>query len=220
MVRRVNGAADIRSLLPAEIGEWLGARKEPRFRAEQIFRWLHGEAAVESPEAMSNVPRELRAALVAELPQAPLALDAEQVAADGTHKLRFVTHDGRRIESVLIPEEHHRDEDGAEGAARERLTLCVSSQVGCALDCAFCATATLGFGRNLSAGEIVQQIYRAAACAGRRPTNLVFMGMGEPLHNFDNLSRALALLTHRWGAGFSPAGSRSPPPAWCRESSG
>ena len=118
-----------------------------------------------------------------------------QTAHDGTRKLRFRTHDGRAIESVLIP-----DED----AARNKLTLCISSQVGCAIDCRFCATATLGFGRHLGAGEIVAQVYRATALAGRRPTNLVFMGMGEPLHNFDNVTRALALLEHPWGAGFSP----------------
>ena len=96
---------------------------------------------------------------------------------------------------MLIP-----DED----AVRNKLTLCISSQVGCAIDCRFCATATLGFGRHLGAGEIVAQVYRATALAGRRPTNLVFMGMGEPLHNFDNVARALALLEHPWGAGFSP----------------
>jgi len=87
---------------------------------------------------------------------------------------------------------------------RDKLTLCVSSQVGCALDCAFCATATLGFSRHLSAGEIVEQVYRATQIAGRRPTNLVFMGMGEPMHNFDGVSRALSLLQHPWGAAFSP----------------
>jgi 23S rRNA (adenine2503-C2)-methyltransferase len=87
---------------------------------------------------------------------------------------------------------------------RDKLTLCVSSQVGCALDCAFCATATLGFSRHLSAGEIVEQVYRATQIAGRRPTNLVFMGMGEPMHNFDGVARALSLLQHPWGAAFSP----------------
>ncbi len=87
---------------------------------------------------------------------------------------------------------------------RDKLTLCVSSQVGCALDCAFCATATLGFTRHLSAGEIVEQVYRATQIAGRRPTNLVFMGMGEPMHNFDGVARALSLLQHPWGAAFSP----------------
>ena len=95
---------------------------------------------------------------------------------------------------MLIP-----DED----ADRDKLTLCVSSQVGCAIDCRFCATATLGFGRHLGAGEIVEQVYRATALAGRRPTNLVFMGMGEPLHNFDNSSA-------RWRCSSTPGarGSR------------
>ena len=197
---------DIRALLPAELAERVGALGQPRYRAEQVFRWLHGRG-VDSLDAMSNVPADLRAALT-QIPAARLALDVEQLAKDGTRKLRFRTDDGRSIESVLIPEEHakeHAKEHAdPEDDARDRLTLCVSSQVGCALDCAFCATATLGFGRNLNAGEIVQQIYQATARAGRRPTNLVFMGMGEPLHNFDNVARALALLIHTWGAGISP----------------
>ena len=216
---------DLRSLLPVELTTRVTAAGQPRFRAEQIFRWLHGQGA-SSVDLMTNVPRDLRETLARDLPLRPLTLDAEQIAIDGTRKMRFVTHDGRGIESVLIPEERpeNRAEVRAEGdaagetiagqadeasapeakAPRDKLTLCVSSQVGCALDCAFCATATLGFGRNLSASEIVQQIYAATARAGRRPTNLVFMGMGEPLHNFDNVARAFALLIHPWGTGFSP----------------
>ena len=118
-----------------------------------------------------------------------------QEARDGTRKLRFRTHDGRAIESVLIPDDKPE---------RGKLTLCISSQVGCALDCQFCATATLGFTRHLSAGEIVEQVYHATAIAGRRPTNIVFMGMGEPLHNLANVTRAFSLLLHPWGAAFSP----------------
>lgn len=209
---------DLRSLTPDELGRHVAAAGQPRFRTEQVFRWLHGQG-VSSLDAMTNVPRELRETLGRDLPMRPLALDAEQVAADGTRKMRFVTADGRGIESVLIPEEHRGDAalnadldlSAADGSGstsslprRDKLTLCVSSQVGCALDCAFCATATLGFGRNLSPGEIVQQIYEASARAGRRPTNLVFMGMGEPLHNLENVKRAFALLIHPWGAGFSP----------------
>jgi 23S rRNA (adenine2503-C2)-methyltransferase len=200
---------DLRSLTPDELGRHVAAAGQPRFRAEQIFRWLHGHGA-SSMDVMTNVPRELRETLAAQLPMRPLVLDAEQLAADGTRKMRFVTEDGRGIESVLIPEEHRGDDlridagDEAVAGRRDKLTLCVSSQVGCALDCAFCATATLGFGRNLSPGEIVQQIYEATARAGRRPTNLVFMGMGEPLHNLDNVVRAFSLLIHPWGAGFSP----------------
>ena len=91
---------------------------------------------------------------------------------------------------MLIP-----DED----AVRNKLTLCISSQVGCAIDCRFCATATLGFGRHLGAGEIVAQVYRATALAGRRPTNIVFMGMGEPLLNYANVVQgARILLEHPW----------------------
>jgi len=236
---------DLRSLTPAELAERIRAAGEPAYRAEQVFRWLHGRGAadgVESAAAMSNVPRALGDSLLAGAPLAPLAVDAVQQAVDGTRKLRFRTHDGRAIESVLIPDENRRepldfrlggrrsgiavadadgigdadtdadavDDEDVQPAAhlpgrllRDKLTLCVSSQVGCALDCAFCATATLGFGRHLSAGEIVEQVYHATRIAGRRPTNLVFMGMGEPTHNFEGVSRALALLQHPWGAAFS-----------------
>ncbi len=185
---------DLRALLPDELTSWVATAGAPKYRAEQIFRWLHGQGAA-TLEAMSNVPAALRADLERDHALVPLAQDLVQTAHDGTRKLRFRTHDGRAIEAVLIP-----DED----AVRNKLTLCISSQVGCAIDCQFCATATLGFGRHLGAGEIVSQVYQATALAGRRPTNLVFMGMGEPLHNFDNVTRALALLEHPWGAGFSP----------------
>ncbi|HVV15682.1 MAG TPA: 23S rRNA (adenine(2503)-C(2))-methyltransferase RlmN [Polyangia bacterium] len=183
-----------RALLPDELRRWVAGAGAPSYRAEQIFRWLHG-AAVDGTAGMANVPPPLRQALDAAHPLRRLTVDAVQTARDGTRKLRWKTHDGRAIESVLIP-----DTD----AERDKLTLCVSSQVGCAIDCAFCATATLGFGRHLGADEIVEQIYRATAIAGRRPTNLVFMGMGEPLHNFEQVTRALALLEHPWGAAFSP----------------
>ena len=185
---------DLRSLLPAELAARAHGAGEPAYRGEQVFRWLHARG-IEQLDQMTNVPRALREALERDAPLAPLAMDAVQEALDGTRKLRFRTRDGRAIESVLIPDEK---------ADRDKLTLCVSSQVGCALDCAFCATATLGFGRHLEAGEIVQQVYQATRLAGRRPTNLVFMGMGEPMHNFDNMARALALLQHPWGAAFSP----------------
>ncbi|HEV3030042.1 MAG TPA: 23S rRNA (adenine(2503)-C(2))-methyltransferase RlmN [Polyangia bacterium] len=184
---------DLRSLTPAELTAELGT-DAPAYRGEQLFRWLH-EHGVEGIDEMTNVPQAQREALSARLPLRPLRADVVQEARDGTRKLRFRTFDDRAIESVLIP-----DDD----AERDKLTLCVSSQVGCAMDCGFCATATLGYGRNLSAGEIVEQVYRATTLAGRRPTNLVFMGMGEPLHNLDNVTRALTLLEHPWGLHFSP----------------
>jgi 23S rRNA (adenine2503-C2)-methyltransferase len=189
---------DLRSLTPAELAARLRAGGAPAYRGEQVFRWLH-EHAVESTDEMTNVPQAARDALGAEAPLRPLRTDVVQEARDGTRKLRFRTVDDRAIESVLIPELP----DG-ENEDRDKLTLCVSSQVGCAMDCGFCATATLGYGRNLTAGEIVEQVYRATKLAGRRPTNLVFMGMGEPMHNLDNVTRALALLQHPWGLHFSP----------------
>jgi 23S rRNA (adenine2503-C2)-methyltransferase len=188
------GQGELRALLPDELSAWVKNTGAPAYRAEQIFRWFHGQGA-ESLAAMTNVPPAIRDALAEAFPLRPLSLATVQEARDSTRKMRFQTEDGRAIESVLIP-----DED----PVRNKLTLCISSQVGCALDCRFCATATLGFTRHLGAGEIVQQVYRATALAGRRPTNLVFMGMGEPLHNFENVSRALALLQHPWGANFSP----------------
>ncbi len=242
---------DLRSLTPAELAERVRAAGEPAYRAEQVFRWLHGrgiESTVGSVEAMSNVPRRLTDALSADAPLRPLAVDAIQQAIDGTRKLRFQTSDGRAIESVLIPDENRvepldfhpgrrpsasaRDRNGEDADAdadadadgegdgldeaerrrrlpgrllRDKLTLCVSSQVGCALDCGFCATATLGFGRHLSAGEIVEQVYRATQIAGRRPTNLVFMGMGEPMHNFDGVARALGAAAAPLGRGVLAA---------------
>ncbi|HVR61753.1 MAG TPA: 23S rRNA (adenine(2503)-C(2))-methyltransferase RlmN [Polyangia bacterium] len=184
---------DIRSLPPAELAARVTAAGEPAYRAEQVFRWLHGRG-VDSLDEMANVPAALRATLAADGGWTPLGQEEVQTAADGTRKIRFRTADGRAIESVLIPDDKEE---------RDKLTLCVSSQVGCAMDCSFCATATLGYGRNLTAGEIVEQVYRATRLGGRRPTNLVFMGMGEPLHNFDNVARAFALLQHPWGANFS-----------------
>ena len=171
---------DLRLLTPAELKDRVTALGQPAYRAEQVFRWLHapavdpGSGKPRSLRGKPNVPRALQEALLAEAPLRPLAVDLVQEARDGTRKFRFRTFDDRAIESVLIPDDKPE---------RGKLTLCISSQVGCALDCQFCATATLGFGRHLSAGEIVDQVYQATATAGRRPTNIVFMGMGEPMHN-------------------------------------
>jgi len=167
---------------------------EPPFRGEQIWRWVHG-ATVRSFDEMRNLPKPLRALLEQHSMLGTLSLEEVQTSADGTRKLRFGTSDGHSIESVLIP-------DG------EKLTQCISSQVGCALGCRFCATAKLGLVRNLEAGEIVEQIYRARELLAevepeRRLTNVVYMGMGEPLHNYDNLISSLEILTHELGANLS-----------------
>jgi 23S rRNA (adenine2503-C2)-methyltransferase len=108
--------------------------------------------------------------------------------SDGTLKILFELSDGKKIESVLIPPDSHAAE------IDRRLTLCVSTQVGCPLDCAFCATGTMGFSRNLTTGEIVDQVLQAQKLSPRRITNIVFMGMGEPMLNYDNVMTAVDLL--------------------------
>ncbi len=186
---------DLKSLSYAEAAEF--AQKElgaPRFRGEQLFRWVHGRRA-RSFEQMTDVPVRLRETLAQKATIGVLEVDEIQRSADGTRKLRLITRDGRSIETVLIP-------DG------DKLTQCISSQVGCALDCQFCATAKLGLSRNLDAGEIADQVYRALDFLAeeepdRRITNIVYMGMGEPLHNFVQVARSLDILTDERGANFS-----------------
>jgi 23S rRNA (adenine2503-C2)-methyltransferase len=191
----VSSLPDLRALSRAELTELVVAElREPRYRADQLWRWLHARG-VASWDEMTNIPTSLRDALRASRALGTLALDAVQRSSDGTLKLRLSTRDARAIESVLIP-------DG------DKLTLCISSQVGCALDCSFCATATMGLHRHLDAGEIVDQVYRARALLereqpGRRITNLVYMGMGEPLHNYDQVVRSLRTLTDPQGADLS-----------------
>jgi 23S rRNA (adenine2503-C2)-methyltransferase len=187
--------ADLKRLTWDETLGWARAvLGEPAFRGEQLFRWVHARGALDF-DAMSDIGKPLRARL-AELAAVPRLEVAEvQRGADGTKKLRLVTRDGRSIESVLIP-------DG------DKTTQCISTQVGCAMACDFCATGKLGLTRNLDAGEIVDQVYRAQALLaaeepGRRITNLVYMGMGEPLHNYDEVMRSLRILTDENGANLS-----------------
>ncbi|WP_296900256.1 23S rRNA (adenine(2503)-C(2))-methyltransferase RlmN [Thiohalocapsa sp.] len=141
------------------------------FHGRNLFKWIH-KHGVDDFDAMTDLPKAFRARLAAEasIPRLPVA--AEKPSADGTVKWLLELPDGQRVETVFIPEER-------------RTTLCVSSQVGCALDCAFCATARQGFNRNLSAGEIIAQVRHAVQRIGRAPSNIVLMGMGEPLANFD-----------------------------------
>lgn len=185
---------DLRAMSLAEATAWLEGLGQPRFRGEQVWRWVHHKGATSFDE-MTNLPAGLRATLAERATIGTLKVAEIQTSKDGTRKVRLETRDGRSIESVLIP-------DG------DKTTQCISSQVGCALDCQFCATAKLGLTRHLDPGEIVDQVYRARALLaevepGRRITNLVYMGMGEPLHNYDNVLRSLRILTDDKGAGLS-----------------
>jgi len=152
----------------------LAARGEPRFRARQVWEWVARGAS--SYAEMSNLPTELRSALTAEVPLSSLSFEDEALASDGTQKALLRTHDGRPLEAVLM-----RYRDG-------RRSLCLSSQSGCPLTCTFCATGRMKFGRNLTASEILDQALHFRRQA--RVNHAVFMGMGEPLLNLDNVLAA------------------------------
>ena len=177
--------------LPA-LRERFASEGWPRFRADQWAAWVYGRGAA-GYEAMTDLPAELRGALAERWPLRVLELRELRVAADGTRKARLATADGHEIEAVLIPEP-------------ERLTLCVSTQVGCPLACSFCATGAMGFTRNLSTAEIVDQVCQMQVVAGLEApiTNVVFMGMGEPLLNLPAVLEAIALFVDPKAFGLAP----------------
>ena len=178
---------DLLNLAPvaarAALAQWLEERGEPAYRAWQVLPRLW-ERPVGSWDDATELPAALRRALAEALPLRRLPLSARQVSQDGTEKYLWDLGDGEAVESVLIPE-------------GKRRTLCISSQVGCALGCVFCATGRMGFRRNLSVAEIACQVREVMLLdAALRPTNVVFMGMGEPLLNWDAVGDALTILNH------------------------
>jgi 23S rRNA (adenine2503-C2)-methyltransferase len=183
---------DLKDLAPAELEAFVAGLGERRYRAVQIFRWIQQRGARSFLE-MTDLPASLREQLADGAEIGSLAVEQVQESSDGTRKLLLRLADGLAVESVLIPEE-------------KRLTLCISTQVGCALGCAFCATGTMGLKRHLRPGEIVDQVLRAGELVGgaREMSNLVLMGMGEPLHNYDHTLKALRILTDQNGLHFSP----------------
>ncbi len=171
---------ELKSLTREELSELLRALGQPSFRAAQVFRWLH--RAVESFDEMSDLPKALREALRAQCVLTVPKVVRKQVSAeDGTIKYLWGLHDGNCVESVLMRYKHGN-------------TLCVSCEVGCAMGCAFCASTLGGLVRRLSAGEILDQVLFAQKDSGLRVSNIVMMGMGEPLDNFDNVLRFLRLV--------------------------
>lgn len=182
---------EITNLSRAELRDWLLGEGEMPYRAEQILRWIYVGGVRDFAE-MRNVPQALREQLAETFTIHSFEPLEDTQAADGTRKLLFRLDGGVPVETVLIP-------DGA------RLTLCVSSQAGCGMGCAFCATARMGLLRNLCPGEITGQVIAASALAmPAKVTNIVFMGMGEPLANYDAVLTAIEILTAPWGLGFSP----------------
>ncbi len=183
---------DLKDFTQDELARWLTVRGHKAFRAQQILKWVYHHRLTDVGQ-MSNVPLALREALAQHFLITRLTCRTHTTAADGTEKYLFTLADGRRIESVFIPSENRR-------------TLCISSQAGCAMGCQFCATARVRPVRDLTAGEIVSQIWEVQY---RRPqpeavTNVVFMGMGEPLANYDHVVKAITILTAAWGYNLSP----------------
>ena len=173
---------------PEELAAVCAGEGMPRFAARQIARWLYRRHE-ERPEAMTDLAAAHRVRLAARFAPALSAPVRVDVSADGTRKYLFRTPEGDFIESAYIP-------DG------ERATLCVSSQAGCRMGCRFCATGRQGLSRSLTAAAILNQI--VSLPERDRLTNVVFMGMGEPLDNLDEVLRALSVLTSEWGFGWSP----------------
>jgi 23S rRNA (adenine2503-C2)-methyltransferase len=169
---------------------WFAQQGEKPFRARQVLRWMHhfGEGDF---NAMTDIARSLREKLIATAAVSPAPTISDKLSDDGTRKFLFDVGNGNAVETVFIPED-------------DRGTLCISSQAGCALECAFCSTGRQGFNRNLSTAEIIGQLWQANRALGYAPTsgncgervisNVVLMGMGEPLANFDNLVPALRLM--------------------------
>jgi len=187
---RREAPVDLRALTLPQAEALFETWGEPAYRARQLLEWVHRRGA-RSVEEMTNLPKSLRKRLSEDAQLGALETQKVEVAADGTRKYAFRTDRGDVIESVFIPD----------ASAPGRHTLCISSQVGCAIDCKFCLTASLGLIRNLSAGEIVEQLTRVkedlrSAHGERAPPirNVVMMGMGEPLANYANLVDALRIM--------------------------
>ena len=180
----------------AELEQTLADLGHPRFHARQVFQWVYKRGVTDFAR-MSDLSRELRAELGQALQLSTPDVVRTERSADGTMKFLLRLADGRHIESVSIPES-----DGG----RERVTFCISTQVGCAMRCAFCLTGKMGIDRNLTAGEIAGQVRVLAREIGLLDGrfNIVLMGMGEPLHNYDATMKALRMLADEHGMAVSP----------------
>lgn len=177
---------EFREILKNELGE-------PTYRADQVFEWVYRKRCA-VPEQMSNVSKTLRTELEKRFTFHDAEIADRQISNDGTRKYLIRYSTGDAVESVMIKQPN-------------RMTLCVSSQVGCGMGCAFCRTATMGFKRHLSLGEIVGQVRAVIKDAEQFNdmfSNIVFMGMGEPLHNWKNVARACKVLTDEFGFGMGP----------------
>jgi 23S rRNA (adenine2503-C2)-methyltransferase len=185
-------ATNLLELAPDEIVSLVEDLGQPAYRGRQLATWIYVKGVADFG-AMSDLSRELRDKLSAVAEVAPPTIHQRQVSRDGSTEVVLRLADGQMVQSVVMPD-------------RDRLTLCLSTQVGCGYGCAFCLTGTMGLVRNLTAGEIVGQVWAARASLepGARLTHVVFMGMGEPLANYAATVKALRILVAPLGFGFSP----------------
>ena len=186
-------------LSQADLEQYAIDLKQPAFRGRQLYTWIFGKGA-RAFEDMTDLPHNFRTELEQKAEIKGLAFAHVQFSKDRTIKYLFELETGRRVESVLIP-------DFNEEGTVKRLTVCVSSQVGCAMGCSFCATGLMGFKQNLTAGEIFDQVWQlnnqAKKHFGRGITNIVYMGMGEPMQNYVHVLQSIALLTDEKTLGLS-----------------
>ena len=191
---RKNEKVNIRTLSHDEIESYFEEMGEKKFRAKQIYEWLWLKP-VQSFDGMTNISKELRQKLNDEFTLPGLTVDTVQHSEDGTIKTRFKTHDGHFVEGVLIP-------------TASRFTACVSSQIGCSLSCKFCATGYMERKRNLDFDEIYDQVaiinQQCEKANGKKLSNIVFMGMGEPLLNYKNVLKSIEKIISTDGMAMSP----------------
>ncbi len=195
-----NGKANLLGMTQTQLEEFAENIGESAYRGRQLFEWLYTKR-VTTFDGMTNLGKNVRSQLARSAVIRTITLIRQVFSPrDGTTKLLFELHDGMKIESVLIPPAtSFRDTGRQLDDEQSRLTLCVSTQVGCALDCKFCATGTMGFFRNLTTGEIVDQVLQVRRLIAKSPTNIVFMGMGEPLLNYDDVMNATGILANGVG---------------------
>ena len=177
---------------------------QPKFRAKQLFNWVYKKYET-NPDNMQNLPKDLRKRLKEEFIINPLELINHEIATDGTEKFLFKLNDNHTVETVLIKMKDKRIENGKIKEAK--WTVCVSTQVGCKVGCAFCLTAKGGFMRNLSTAEIVAQVWfmkKFKNFSETKALNVVYMGMGEPLDNYDNVVKAIKIISTEDGLSISP----------------
>jgi len=181
----------IKGLTLQELRDLFMSEGEPQYRAEQVFKWMYGDMVNDFSE-MSNLPKSIRERLSERFRMDTLSYGSDEISNEtGTKKYIFETIEGNKIESVVIPE-------------KKRTTLCISTQVGCPLDCKFCATGLMGYKKNLSAGEIFDQFKLSSKDYTKSEiTNIVYMGMGEPLLNFNETVKSLQIFSEELTTGIS-----------------